>query len=403
MKKNIAIVGGSISGCVCAILMSRLGHQVTVFERSDGPLHARGAGINLPRTLLDEMIERNIIGKDFPKIHMDSLNVMPYDYKTGKLRHLTSLPLNSYAVHWGNLYIELLRHVPKHIISYGKHVTEVTQDEHSIHLTINNDLVETFDFCIFADGYSSIGRAHYYPDLQTRFSGYIAWRGNLDRQSPEIEDLIMGKMPFFMYENGYLMFYAIPKMDTLNPRKEYIINWLLFEDTTKDHTLFKNNKEDPKRNFAEGHLPEHYKTYFRTELANIYFPELETDILLATENPYIQAICDSVIPHYAINNACLIGDASVLVRPQTAAGATKAILDALALYDNLQEESDLTAALQKWDDSQVVKGEKLYGLSEALGNLWIMKQPDFLSMSKEQLDQMVKAIATKFDWYYIKK
>ena len=39
---KVGIVGGSIAGCSAAILMSRAGHDVTVFERSRGVLQGRG-------------------------------------------------------------------------------------------------------------------------------------------------------------------------------------------------------------------------------------------------------------------------------------------------------------------------------------------------------------------------
>ncbi len=45
---NIAIVGGSITGCAAATELHRRGHAVTVLERSGEELKDRGAGIGIP-------------------------------------------------------------------------------------------------------------------------------------------------------------------------------------------------------------------------------------------------------------------------------------------------------------------------------------------------------------------
>jgi 2-polyprenyl-6-methoxyphenol hydroxylase-like FAD-dependent oxidoreductase len=42
---RVAIAGGAIAGCAAAIELSRLGCEVSVFERSLGQLEDRGAGI----------------------------------------------------------------------------------------------------------------------------------------------------------------------------------------------------------------------------------------------------------------------------------------------------------------------------------------------------------------------
>ena len=32
---NISIIGGGISGCISALLLSKLGHKITLFEKKD--------------------------------------------------------------------------------------------------------------------------------------------------------------------------------------------------------------------------------------------------------------------------------------------------------------------------------------------------------------------------------
>ena len=70
---RIGIVGGSIAGCTAAIELSRIGHDVTVYERVTGDLLGRGAGIGIPISVLQEMMERELIDLDMPYLHVDEM------------------------------------------------------------------------------------------------------------------------------------------------------------------------------------------------------------------------------------------------------------------------------------------------------------------------------------------
>ena len=45
VRPRVVVVGGSIAGLLCALLLRRAGCEVDVFERSTGTLESRGAGI----------------------------------------------------------------------------------------------------------------------------------------------------------------------------------------------------------------------------------------------------------------------------------------------------------------------------------------------------------------------
>ena len=62
--QKVGIVGGSIAGSSAAILMSRAGHDVTVFERSRGALQGRGGGIGTPMATFKSLIEEDILDAD---------------------------------------------------------------------------------------------------------------------------------------------------------------------------------------------------------------------------------------------------------------------------------------------------------------------------------------------------
>ena len=54
-------------------------------------------------------------------------------------------------------------------------------------------------------------------------------------------------------------------------------------------------------------------------------------LIRSTREPFLQAIVDLVVPRMALGRVALVGDAAVLPRPHTAASASKAAADALAL------------------------------------------------------------------------
>ncbi|KPK05173.1 MAG: hypothetical protein AMJ56_16310 [Anaerolineae bacterium SG8_19] len=102
---KVGIVGGSIAGCSAAILMSRAGHDVTVFERSRGVLQGRGGGIATPTVTFKSLIEEDIIDDDFPHTMATE---MPFNGRTSpddRLGHVAwSLPIDLACFHWGLLW-----------------------------------------------------------------------------------------------------------------------------------------------------------------------------------------------------------------------------------------------------------------------------------------------------------
>ena len=58
---EVAVVGGSIAGCSAAILLSRAGHDVHVYERSPGGLVGRGGGIGTPGPVLQGLMDEGVV------------------------------------------------------------------------------------------------------------------------------------------------------------------------------------------------------------------------------------------------------------------------------------------------------------------------------------------------------
>ena len=399
MKAKIAIVGASIAGSVCAIILERLGFDITVFEKSKGndAIVDRGAGIWLPQELINKLIDKDMLAKNFPSFGINERPIYTYDNKLDQEQLLTTHPTHGSSVNWMNLYEDLKQHRPEAKIRYDSLVTQIEDQQGMVELTINEQQRHAFDYCIFADGVYSLGRQYLFPDLKPTFTNSIIWRGTLDRIDAETTERLMGKGTFYVCKRGHLLIYLIPTKDST---KKYRINWLFYEVIDSAHELFRDNNEKARQNIIRGTMSAEYRNYLEAA-AKKYFPTLPRNIILATEQPFTQAIHEMLIPSYVVNNICLIGDAGILLRPHAAVGATKAIQDALALGEQLKINADIKSALKIWNENQYDFGKKQFKLGRALGKLFVTEMPAWHQINKQQMDNMWQAVAA--DCWYAKK
>ena len=140
----------------------------------------------------------------------------------------------------------------------------------------------------------------------------------------------MYRVTFYNYPRGQGILIPTPPLPDKNVNDTFMISWLIYEKVSASHSLFKHDLNQSKKNVAPNAMPEIYLQYFYNKIAN-EFPSFARDLFLKTKCPFIQSIYDTLVPNYYRNNICLIGDASILLRPHTASGATKALQDAFAL------------------------------------------------------------------------
>jgi len=90
-------------------------------------------------------------------------------------------------------------------------------------------------------------------------------------------------------------------------------------------------------------------------------------IIRRTRLPYPHGIFDVEAPRLAFGRAVLLGDSAFVARPHVGAGITKAALDAKGLVDSLAAESDLGAALARYDRERRAFGSALVARARHLG------------------------------------
>lgn len=396
---KIAIVGSAIAGSTMAILLHRANMDVTVYEqRSRGVLVDRGAGIALPKYLVKELIAMDILDKDFPIIDVNEREFIHYNPDTGEEKTLGSKPFLASAVHWGSLYTNLAKRIPDSIMHYDTKITGLRCEE-KVYLTLNDGEEKEYDIVIWADGYHSLGRKYLFPNSEPKFTDYIAWRGTLVRVDEETDKFLTNKVPFHLYDKGHLLLYTIPQLNAKDTAKEYIVNWLIYENASPENPIVRDRRFH--ENVMSNTMMEEYVAYLH-QMVKKYFNSFVQDIILETKEPFTQAIYDAYVPSYFVKNMALAGDAAVLARPHVGAGSTKAIEDGLSLSRHLQHEKDIFTAFSKWSEERQKAGNQLLDLCRDLGSLLVNEMPVWSKTSMHEMDNYWDSTVKDHDeWYQI--
>jgi len=399
MRLSIGIVGGSIAGCSAAILLSRAGHDVRVFERSRGGLVGRGGGIATTGAMWEELVGRDIIDARMPHFKAGK---MPFIVRTadqpatGRVPY--AIPLDLRAFHWTELWGQLRRRVPDAAYHQGTAVARVeASDDQAADLVFEDGSAERFDLVIFADGYRSVGREHVCPDASLRYRGYMLWRGLLPEA--EIADAPLGTdIPRLSYDHttGNATAYFVPSEDGSTRAGDRIINWACYIPLADDEVApFMVDRDGVAR---EGSIPpgalrpqeeDRLRTLMRANLPDWYGTMIER-----TQGTFVQLIYTARLTDYARGRTCVIGDAGVVAPPFTGSGVFKGYQNVAGLLAQLSRASDLDEALTAWSSEQVRLGDRLLALGEQMERAFIWDPIDLHIAEADDVAAWWKAAVT---------
>ena len=106
-KPHALIIGGSVGGLLAASLLERIGWTVTLFERSEGDLSGRGAGLAVTENLLE--ITRSLGARIDPS---SAAVVKHWTWIDAGGMHRFNLERESLASAWPRVYRPLRDLVP---------------------------------------------------------------------------------------------------------------------------------------------------------------------------------------------------------------------------------------------------------------------------------------------------
>jgi 2-polyprenyl-6-methoxyphenol hydroxylase-like FAD-dependent oxidoreductase len=366
---KIAIVGGSVGGLTAGILLKEVGHDVTIYERTEGHMADRGAGIVMQAetiTILDKLKES---GSSEVSVYCDTRRYLQRDGSTE-----AEMPMAQSFTSWNILYRRLRGHFPDSDYKQGHKLASLSPDATTVKLAFGGGKEAEAELVVGADGVDSVVRAHFYPQLKPSYAGYVAWRGVLleSELSPAILAELKNRFTFYQFSHSHILCYFIPGVNGETTPGKRRLNWLWYVNYAKgkelDDVMTDNKGVHHTFSVPPGLVREEWIQKLHANARGL-LPYQYQYIVQQTQKPFVQPILDLSVHKMAFDRVALIGDAAFVPRPHTAASTSKAIGNAFALAQALDESPDHPAqALADWEPQQLQIGQYLAKHGQTLGN-----------------------------------
>jgi 2-polyprenyl-6-methoxyphenol hydroxylase-like FAD-dependent oxidoreductase len=363
--RRALIIGGSMSGLLAAIMLTRRGWQVDVFERVESELAGRGAGIVAQRELIDRM---QALGLDTRDLGVEITTRKILD-QTGKLTCTIECPQVLTA--WERVYRVLRNAFPAERYHRGKGLIQFEQDDEGVVALFSDGSTARGAVLIGADGLRSTVRQQCLPDLAPFYAGYVAWRALLPESAipPAIHRELFMNMSFCLPPGEQCLGYPVAGPDDdLRPghRRFNVVwyrpadeaselPWLLTDESGVTHAI-----SIPPPLIRRAAIAQ-----MRAAAERLVAWQLR-DIVRLIDEPILQPIYDLETSRMAFGRVAIVGDAAFVARPHVAAGVSKAADDAAALAEAL-DGPDVESALRRFEAARLPVGARIIERARHLG------------------------------------
>lgn len=381
---RVAVVGGSVGGLTTAIQLRSIGCEVDVYERSSGAMTSKGGGIVLQPNMI-EWFESDL-GLDISQMSART-DYLRYFGRDGAI--VSNRPATWFNTSWSTIYSRLFSVFGVDHYHRGRHVSRVDLGDTSATLHMSDGDVVAADLVVFADGVRSTGRQQLSPETVPRYAGYVGWRGTVaeaDLDLPTLAELA-DAMSYHVGANTHMIAYPIPGPNEELEVGKRLMNYVWYRNVAPgpdlDELVTDKRGRVCKVSVQAGDVQDRFIDQLRLD-AREQLPRPFAEVVDRTPQPFIQILRDIVVDRMVYGRAIILGDAAFASRPHAAAGAAKAVADALALAAHLRKSDfDIDAALAEWEPVQLSIGRNLVKRVRAMGarsqfeNSWTPGDPEF--------------------------
>jgi len=355
-----------MSGLFAGHLLRKAGWDVDIFERVEGELSGRGAGIVAQPELVFALRNLALVPDDLG-VKVEKRRVFD---SAGRMMIYGDCP--QVMTSWERVYRFLRDAFPADRYHRGKVLQAFRQADASITAIFTDGSRIGADLLVGADGIRSTVRQLCQPDAVPLYAGYVAWRALIPERtlSPATHRDLFPYMAFCLPPGEQMLGYPVagPDDDLRAGHRRYNMVWYRPADEATELT---NLLTDDSGVIHASSIPPHLirkecLNEMRAAARRLLAPQFVEIVELATQ-PMLQPIYDLESPRLAFGRVALIGDAAFVARPHVGAGVTKAAEDARELAAALEGSGSVEEGLRQFEEARLRVGRRVVQRARHLG------------------------------------